>query len=147
MQIFAFCHSSQSIRAPRPRGLSFMRKLSFFPSCFAREYERVNVHDSSSQRNDANCHGVLSTTSSSSIVSSSVVGLRYFFSMTFPLYFFTSVSFSSGTKSDFLTPQTGHCQSSGISENSVHGAILLSGSHMVGSYIYPQGTQSHFCHF
>jgi hypothetical protein len=47
-------------------------------------------------------------------------------------------------KSDFPTPQTGQSQSAGISSKRVPGRIPESESQTFTSYIYPQGTQSHF---
>ena len=51
---------------------------------------------------------------------------------------------STGVKSDFSAPQSGHTQSSGRSSKAVPGAIPLSGSPAAGSYTYPQGPPSYF---
>ena len=79
------------------------------------------------------CQGMLFRISSVSIVSSRVVGLRKVFSTIFAGYDFGGVLSSYAMKSDFLTPHSGHCQSSGISPNSVPGSIPLSSSPTIGS--------------
>ena len=55
-----------------------------------------------------------------------------------------SINYSTGEKSSFPTPQTGHTQSAGMSSKAVPGAIPLSGSPAAGSYSYPQMLQTYF---
>lgn len=104
----------------------------------------MNLPLLSSQENETNCPGTQVNISSVSIMSSIVVGFKYFFEMTRAPWVATSIPSSHTTKSDRVTPQIGHRQSAGISRKSVPGVIPLSSSQRAGSYIYPHGTQSHF---
>lgn len=138
--------SLDSARTLAPRHpLNFIPKTSFLSDCLTTEYDRSKVPSASVRMIFPNCPGLTSSTFGVSIVSSIVVGFKYFFSIMIALVVDASVSY--GMKSDLVTPHTGHLQLSGMSENSVPGDIQLSSSPISGSYIYPHGVHIYFCHF